>query len=136
MFVKYHKFKTEFPGSFNSFSIHSESLVTAVFHQVIVPNSFHWYRLKNKLFQNFKLKYLHKHRQNLIKLAPYLKHILLNKEKVIESFSFGVYSRILMNKIDKIGLTLTMFVEYQKLKTAFPGLFNSFLILSEAWVTA
>ena len=32
--------------------------VTAVFRQVIVSNSFHWYRLKNKLFQNFKLKYL------------------------------------------------------------------------------
>jgi hypothetical protein len=69
-------------------------------------------------------------------LAPYLEHTLLNKEKVIESFSFGVYSRILINKIDKIGLTLTMFVGYQKLKTAFPGLFNSFSIHSEAWVTA
>jgi hypothetical protein len=43
---------------FNSFSIHSEAWVTAVFHQVIVSNSFHWYRLKNKVFQNFKLKYL------------------------------------------------------------------------------
>jgi hypothetical protein len=30
----------------------------AVFRQVIVSNSFHWYRWKNKLFQNFKLKYL------------------------------------------------------------------------------
>jgi len=77
-----------------------------------------------------------KHRQSLIKLAPYLEHISLNKAKVIESFSFGVYSRILINKIDKIGLTLTMFVGYQKFKTAFPGLFNSFLIHSEAWVTA
>ena len=37
---------------------------------------------------------------------------------------------------DKIGLTLTMFVEYQKFKTAFPGLFNSFAIHSEAWHTA
>jgi hypothetical protein len=72
----------------------------------------------------------------LIKLAPYLKHILLKKEKVIESFSFGVYSRILINKIDKIGLTLTMIVGYQKFKTAFSDLFNSFPIHSEAWVTA
>ena len=72
----------------------------------------------------------------MIKLAPYLKHTLLNKAKVIESFSFIVYSRILINKINKIGLTLTMFVGYQKFKTAFPGLFNSFSIYSEAWVTA
>ena len=72
----------------------------------------------------------------MIKLAPYLKHILLNKAKMIESFSFGFYSRILINNIDKIGLTLTMFVGYQKFKTAFPGLFNSFLIHSEVWVTA
>jgi hypothetical protein len=71
----------------------------------------------------------------LIKLAPYLKHTLLNKAKVIESFSFVVYSRILINKIYKIGLTLTMFVGYQKIKNAFPGLFNSFSIHSEAWVT-
>jgi hypothetical protein len=71
-----------------------------------------------------------KHRQNLINLAPYLDHILLNKAKVIESFSFGVYSWILKNKIDKISLTLTMFVGYQKFKTAFPGLFNSFPIHS------
>ncbi len=87
----------------------------------------------------FKISYWNisnKHRQNLIKLAPHLKHILLNKAKVIESFSFGVYSRILINKIDKIGLALTMFVGYQKFKTAFPGLFNSFPILSEALVTA
>ena len=70
-----------------------------------------------------------KHRQNLIKLAPYLEHILLNKAKVIESFSVGVYSRILINKIDKIGLTLTMFLGFQKFKTAFPGLFTSFPIL-------
>jgi hypothetical protein len=49
----------------------------------------------------------------LIKLAPYLKHTLLKKTKVIESFSFCVYSRILKNKIDKIGLTLTMFEEYR-----------------------
>jgi hypothetical protein len=54
---------------------------------------------------------------------------------VIESFSFGVYSRILINKIDKIGLTLTMFVGYQKFKTVFPGLFNSFPIHSKAWDT-
>jgi hypothetical protein len=72
----------------------------------------------------------------LIKLAPYLEHILLNKAKVMESFSFGVNSRILINKIDKLSLTLTMFVEYQKFKTAFPGLFNSFPIHSEALVTA
>ena len=45
-------------------------------------------------------------------------------------------SRILIKKIDKIGLTLTMFVEYQKFKTASPGLFNGFPIHSEAWVTA
>ncbi len=77
-----------------------------------------------------------KHRQNLITLAPYLKHILLNKAKVMESFFFGVYSCILKNKIDKISLTLTMFVGYQKFKTVFPGLFNSFPIHSEAWVTA
>ncbi len=77
-----------------------------------------------------------KQRQNLIKLAPYLDYILLYKEKVIESFSFGVYSRILINKIDNIDLTLTMFVGYQKFITAFPGLFNSFPIHSEAWVTA
>jgi hypothetical protein len=61
---------------------------------------------------------------------------LINKEKVVESFSFGVYSHILINKIDKIGLTLTMFVGNQTFKTAFPGLFNSFPIHSEAWVTA
>ncbi len=78
----------------------------------------------------------------MIKLAPYLEHILLDKadeiikDKVTESFSFGVYSRILINKLDKIGLTLTMFVGYQKFKTAFPGLCNSFEIHSEAWVTA
>jgi hypothetical protein len=72
----------------------------------------------------------------LIKLAPYLEHILLKKTRVIESFSFCVYSRILKNQIDKIGLTLTMFVGYQKFKAAFPGLFNSFPIHSEAWVTA
>jgi hypothetical protein len=73
----------------------------------------------------------------LIKLAPYFEHILLNKAKVIESFSFGVYSCILKNKIEKIGLTLlTMFVGYQKFQTAFPGLFNSFPIHSEAWDTA
>jgi hypothetical protein len=36
-------------------------------------------------------------------------------------------------KLDRlIGLTLTMFVGYQKLKTAFPGLLNSFSIHSEA----
>ena len=75
-----------------------------------------------------------KHRQNLIKLAPYLEHILLNKTKVIESFYFRVYSFISKNKIDKISLTFTMFVKYQKFKTAFPGLFNSFIIHSEAWV--
>ena len=74
--------------------------------------------------------------QNLIKLAPYLEHISLNKAKVIESFSFDVYSCNLKNKIDKIGLTLTMFMGYQKFQTAFPGLFNSFPIHSEAWVTA
>jgi len=74
-----------------------------------------------------------KHRQNLIKLAPYFKRTLFNKAKVIESFSFGVYSRILINKIDKIGLTLTMFVGYHKFKTAFPGLFNSFPMHSEVW---
>jgi hypothetical protein len=28
---------------FNSFSIHSEAWVTAVFHQVIFSNSFNWY---------------------------------------------------------------------------------------------
>ncbi len=67
--------------------------------------------------------------------AP-LSPTLFNKAKVIESFSFSVYSRILINKIDKIGLRLTMFVGYQKFKTAFPGLFNSFSIHSEAWVTA
>jgi hypothetical protein len=72
----------------------------------------------------------------LIKLAPHLKYTLLNKAKVIESFSFGVYSRILINKIDKIILTLTMFVGYKKLKTAFHGFFNSFPIHSEIWVTA
>ena len=72
----------------------------------------------------------------MIKLAPYLEHILLYKAKLIESFSFGVYSRILIDKIDKIDLTLTMFVGYQKFKTAFPGLFNRFPIHSEAWVTA
>jgi hypothetical protein len=72
----------------------------------------------------------------LIKLAPYLEHILLNKAKVIESFYVGVYCRILINKIDKIGLTLTMFVGYQKIKTAFPGLLNSYPIHSEALVTA
>jgi hypothetical protein len=71
----------------------------------------------------------------LIKLALYLEHILL-KAKVIESFYFGVYRSIFINKIDKIGSTLTMFVGYQKFKTAFPGLFNSFPIHSEAWVTA
>ena len=72
----------------------------------------------------------------MIKLAPYLEHILLNKANVIESFSFGVYSRILINKIHKIRLTLTMFVGFQKFKTAFPGSFSSFPIHSEAWVTA
>ena len=72
----------------------------------------------------------------MIKLEPYLELILLNKAKVIESFSFGVYSRILINKIDKIGLTLTMFVGCQKFKTTFLGLFNSFPIKSEALVTA
>jgi len=72
----------------------------------------------------------------LIKLAPYLEHILLNKEKVIESFSVGVYSRILINKIDKIGLTLTMFLGFQKFRTAFPCLFNNFPIHFEAWITA
>ena len=72
----------------------------------------------------------------MIKLAPYLEHILLNKAKVIESFSVGVYSRILINKIDKIGLTLTMFLGFQKFKTAFPGFFNNFPLHSEAWVTA
>jgi hypothetical protein len=72
----------------------------------------------------------------LIKLAPYFEHKLINKANVIKSFSFGVYSLIFINKIDKIGLTLTMFVGYQKFKTAFPGLFNSFPIHSEAWVTA
>jgi hypothetical protein len=72
----------------------------------------------------------------LIKLAPYLEHILLNKAKVIESFSFCVFSRFLINKIDKIGLTLTVFVGYQKFKTAYPVLFNSFPIHSEAWVAA
>ncbi len=46
------------------------------------------------------------------------------------------YSCILINKIDKICLTFNMFVGYQKFKTAFPGLFNSFSIHSEAWVTA
>ena len=61
-----------------------------------------------------------------------VEHILLNKAKVIESFSVGVYSRILINKIDKIGLTLTMFWDFQKFKTAFPGLFNNFTIHSEA----
>jgi hypothetical protein len=71
----------------------------------------------------------------LIKLAPYLENILLNKAKVIESFFFGVCSLILINKIDKIGLTLTMCVGYQKFKTAFPGLFKRFPIHSEALVT-
>jgi hypothetical protein len=71
-----------------------------------------------------------------MKLAPYLEHILLNKAKVMELFSFGVNSRIFINKIDKLSLTLTMFVEYQKFKTAFPGLFNSFPIHSEALATA
>ena len=47
MFVGYQKFQTAFSGLFNSFSIHSEAFVTAVFHQVIVSNSFHKYRLKN-----------------------------------------------------------------------------------------
>ena len=62
---------------------------------------------------------------------------LLDKAKVIESFSVGVYSRILINKIDKIGLTLTiLFSGFQKFKTAFPGLFNNVPIHSEAWVTA
>jgi hypothetical protein len=61
---------------------------------------------------------------------------LLNKAKVIESFSVGVYSRILINKIDKIGLTLTMFLSFQKFKTTFPCFFNNFPIHSEAWVTA
>ena len=37
----YQKFKTAFPGLFNSFPTHSEALVTAVFRQVIVLNSFH-----------------------------------------------------------------------------------------------
>ncbi len=55
---------------------------------------------------------------------------------MIESFYVGVYCRILINKIDKIGLTLTMFVGYQKIKTAFPGLLNSYPIHSEALVTA
>ncbi len=67
----------------------------------------------------------------MIKLAPYLEYIFLYKAKVIESFSFGVFSRIFINKIDKISLTLTMFVGYQKFKTAFSGLFNSFIIHSE-----
>jgi hypothetical protein len=49
MFLGYQKFKIAFPGLFNSFTIHSEALVTAVFRQVIVSNSFHLYRLKNKL---------------------------------------------------------------------------------------
>ena len=74
--------------------------------------------------------------QNLIKLAPYLEHISLNKAKMIESFSFDEYSCILKNKIDIIGWTLTMFMGYQKFKTAFPGLFNNFPIHSEAWDTA
>ena len=60
-----------------------------------------------------------KHRQNLIKLAPYLEHILLNKAKVIESFSVGVYSRILINKIDKIGSTLLWIPVTQKLQMIF-----------------
>jgi hypothetical protein len=73
----------------------------------------------------------------LIKLAPYFEQkTLTNKAKVIESFFFGVNSRILINKIDKISLTLTMFVGYQTFKTAFPGLFNSFPIHYEALVTA
>ena len=55
---------------------------------------------------------------------------------MIESFFFGVYSRILINKIDKIGLTLTMFLGFQKFKTAFPGLLNNVPIHFEAWVTA
>ena len=38
--------------------------------------------------------------QDLIKRAPNLEHILLNKAKVIESFAFGVYRCILKNKID------------------------------------
>jgi hypothetical protein len=36
MFVGYQKFKTGFPGLFNSF--HPEALVIAVFRQVIVSN--------------------------------------------------------------------------------------------------
>jgi hypothetical protein len=72
----------------------------------------------------------------LIKLAPYLEHILLNKAKGIESFSVGFYSRILINRIDKIGLILTMFLSIKKFKTAFPGFLNNFPIHSEAWVTA
>ena len=58
MFVGYQKFKIAFSGLFNSFPMNSEAWVTAVFPQVIVSNSFHWYRLKNKLFQNINLQYL------------------------------------------------------------------------------
>ncbi len=57
-----------------------------------------------------------------------LPYILLNKAKVIESFSFGVYRCILKNKIDKISLTLTMFVGYHKFKTAFKKFGNFYLL--------
>jgi hypothetical protein len=51
---------------------------------------------------------------------------------MIESISFVVYSCILKNKIDKISLTLTMFVGYQKFKTAFKK-FGNFYLLNEQW---
>jgi hypothetical protein len=76
---------------FNSFPIHSEAWVTAVFRQVIVSNSFYWYRLKKtNYFKISNCNISNKQRQNLIKLAPYLEHILLYKAKVIESF-FSVF---------------------------------------------
>ncbi len=92
---------------------------------------------KTNYFKISNWNIANKHRKNLIKLAPYFEQkTLTNKAKVIESFFFGVNSRILINKIDKISLTLTMFVGYQTFKTAFPGLFNSFPIHYEALVTA
>jgi hypothetical protein len=118
MFVEYQKFKTAFPGLFNSFPIHSEAWV----YCCITPNRLFqivfidivW---KTNYFKISNWNISNKHWQNFIKLAPYLEHILLNERKVIESFYFRVYSFISKNKIDKISLTLTMFVKYQKFKT-------------------
>jgi hypothetical protein len=51
---------------FNSFPIHSEAWVTAVFRQVIVSNSFHWYRMKKNYFKISNWNISNKHRQNFL----------------------------------------------------------------------